>query len=214
MERVDADEIKMAEIAKHPIGVVILYIQAVIGLSVAAFLAYFLTPVVVTNSDDAFFYATLFMVGGAFLTVLVLAVATFIYFQNRLIMTDRNITQILQYGLFNRKVSQLNISNVEDVTALQNGVLQTMFNYGTLKIETAGEQMNFNFTNCPSPGHYAKIILDAREKMLGQMEHDDPDFHRNNDGDRPVGSETNTNQTLMDSIKDLGAETLKQASNK
>jgi len=43
-----------------------------------------------------------------------------------------------------------------------------MMNYGTLKIETAGEQTNFSFTFCPNPNHCAKVILDAREKMLGQ----------------------------------------------
>jgi len=48
-----------------------------------------------------------------------------------------------------------------------------------LKIETAGEQSNFNFTFCPSSGHVAKIILDAREKMLGQAD----------DGEGPVNVE-------------------------
>jgi uncharacterized membrane protein YdbT with pleckstrin-like domain len=136
-------------------------------------------------------------------------IATFIFRQNRLILTDRNLTQILQYGLFNRKVSQLNMSNVEDVTAIQSGILSTVFNYGTLKIETAGEQMNFIFTYCPNPGYYAKIILDARECLLGQMESKAQD---GSSQPQPVASTTTAKAGAdMLAIKELGAETLKQA---
>lgn len=208
MERVDDDEKKLAEIHKHPLGIIFLYIQATIGLIVAILLAYILLPAVVTNTDDAFFYGNLFAAVSVSLAFLVMLIATYIYRQNRLILTDRNLTQILQYGLFNRKVSQLNMTNVEDVTAIQNGILSTVFNVGTLKIETAGEQMNFNFSFCPNPGYYAKIILDARECLLGQME----------EGGKRLSPQathapvTNANRPPdMSAIKELGAETLKQA---
>jgi hypothetical protein len=48
--------------------------------------------------------------------------------------------------------------------------LSTILGYGNLSIETAGEQSNFNFTYCPRPGYYAKVILNAREKILGQQD--------------------------------------------
>jgi hypothetical protein len=47
-----------------------------------------------------------------------------------------------------------------------------MFGFGELKIETAGEQSNFHFTYCPNPGYYAKVILNAREQILGQNDGD------------------------------------------
>lgn len=209
MERVDDDEKKLAEIHKHPLGIIFLYVQATVGLVVAVGLAYFLLPVVVTDTDEAFFYGNLFAGVSVVLAFVVMLIATFIFRQNRLILTDRNLTQILQYGLFNRKVSQLNMSNVEDVTAIQSGILSTVFNYGTLKIETAGEQMNFIFTYCPNPGYYAKIILDARECLLGQMESKAQD---GSSQPQPVASTTTAKAGAdMLAIKELGAETLKQA---
>ncbi len=207
MERVDDDEKKLAEIHKHPLGIIFLYIQATIGLIVAVGLAYFLLPVVVTNTDDAFFYGNLFAAVSVTLAFIVILIATFIYRQNRLILTDRNLTQTLQYGLFNRKVSQLNMTNVEDVTAIQNGILSTVFNVGTLKIETAGEQMNFNFSFCPNPGYYAKIILDARECMLGQME----GASQSQGAPKTTASVSTNTAPDLSAIKELGAETLKQA---
>ena len=43
---------------------------------------------------------------------------------------------------------------------------QHFFNFGCVKIETAGEQANFIFNFCPNPNGVAKIILDAKDDFL------------------------------------------------
>lgn len=169
MAAVDIEEIKYCEVHKHSFGILALYVQVAIGMVIAISMAYFLLPSLMDNIDDAIFYANVFAIFSVLLTTSITTIATYVFKQNRLIVTDRNITQVLQNGLFTRKTSQLNLYNVEDVTASENGFLSTMFNYGTLIIETAGEQANFKFTHCPRPGYYTKIILDSREKLLGQM---------------------------------------------
>jgi len=169
IEHVDSNEVKLCEIAKHPIGIVSYIALAMIGVVVITGLAYFLIPSVLTDDvDQAFLYANLFASVVIVFGVIMALLVTMVYRKNRLIVTDRNITQILQYGLFNRKTSQLNMVNVEDVTSRQYGMLSNMFGFGELIIETAGEQSNFHFTNCPNPGYHAKIILNAREELLGQ----------------------------------------------
>lgn len=168
IDHVDDNETKICEIAKHPIGIIVIYIQAFVGLIIAVGLTYFLLPTVIDDTDAAFLYANLFAAVALAFAVVMVILSAIVYRQNRLIVTDRNITQILQYGLFNRKVSQLNLVNVEDVTSAQNGIIATLFGFGELKIETAGEQANFHYTYCPNPGYFAKIILNAREEILGQ----------------------------------------------
>lgn len=168
IDSVDSNETKLCEVAKHPIGILVVYLQTAVGLLLALGLAYFLLPSVIEDTDRAFLYANLFATVSIVFAVVVIVLASLVYRQNRLIITDRNITQMLQYGLFSRKVSQLNMVSVEDVTAVQSGIFQTMFGFGDLNIETAGEQVNFHFTYCPRPGYYAKIILNAREQILGQ----------------------------------------------
>ena len=169
IEHVDSNEVKLCEIAKHPIGIVSYIALAMVGVIVITGLAYFLIPSVLTDDvDQAFLYANLFVSVVIVFAVLLTILVSMVYRKNRLIVTDRNITQILQYGLFNRKTSQLNMVNVEDVTSRQYGMLSNMFGFGELIIETAGEQSNFHFTNCPNPGYHAKIILNAREELLGQ----------------------------------------------
>ncbi len=172
IEQLDTDEIKLCEVSKHPFGIFSIYFGVFFGLVASVGLVFFLLPGLVDDIDQAFNIAILIGFILMLLAVLVLLLATVVYRQNRLIVTDRNITQILQYSLFSRKVSQLNMLNVEDVTSVQSGLMSTIFGFGELRVETAGEQANFVFPLCPRPGYYAKIILEAREKMLGQ--HDAP----------------------------------------
>lgn len=168
IEHVDDNESKLCEVAKHPFGIMMIYLQAIIGVVIAVGLAYFLLPSVIEDTDQAFLYANLFASLAVVFSIIIVILSALVYRQNRLIVTDRNITQILQYGLFSKKISQLNMVNVEDVTSTQKGMLSTILGFGELIIETAGEQSNFHFTYCPNPGYYAKVILNAREQILGQ----------------------------------------------
>jgi uncharacterized membrane protein YdbT with pleckstrin-like domain len=166
MECVDDDEILLGTIYKHAFGIIIVYIQAGLGLVLSLGLAFFLLPSVLGDTNGAFAIATTFAMLAVIFAVLIILVATIIYRQSHLIITDKNITQVLQGGLFQRKVSQLTMANVEDVTSEQRGFFASIFDFGVLKVETAGEQENFHFNFCPKPSYYAKIILEAREKYV------------------------------------------------
>jgi DMSO reductase anchor subunit len=119
IDHVDDNEKKLCEVAKHPFGIMLVYLQAGVGIFITLGLAYFLLPTVVEDTNQAFLYANLFAAVTLIFGISVVILSAMVYRQNRIIVTDRNITQILQYGLFSRKVSQLNMVNVEDVTAVQ-----------------------------------------------------------------------------------------------
>lgn len=171
MDDVDDDEILLGTIYKHAFGIITVYIQATIGLVLALGLAFFLLPTVLSDTSGAMALATAFAILAVAFAALIILVATIIYRQSHIIVTDKNITQVLQGGLFQRKVSQLTMANVEDVTSDQRGFFASFFDFGILKIETAGEQANFHFSFCPKPSYYAKIILEAREKFVQQTSH-------------------------------------------
>lgn len=168
IDTIDDDEVLLGTIFKHPFGIVTVYVQAIFGIVVSLALAYFLLPSVMENKDSALAIATTFAVFAVLFAVVIMTVATIIYRQSHIVITDKNITQVLQGGLFQRKVSQLTMANVEDVTSEQKGIFASLFDFGILKIETAGEQANFHFSYCPRPSYYAKIILEAREKFIAQ----------------------------------------------
>ncbi len=170
--QVDDDEKLLAVIKRHPFGIIKLYFQIIVGLIGAGALIYFVLPGAFPPDD----YAGLYNIVGL-LSVLVVVfmvfiagIATVIYNLSELVVTDKTITQTIQIGLFSKKTSQLAVSSVEDVTANKNGVFPTLFNYGRLLVETAGEQENFHFDYCPHADHYAKLILETRQQFMGSRE--------------------------------------------
>lgn len=167
IEGIMTDEVKVADVRRHPFGLFLIYLQTIVGLGLAFMLIFLLLPTFLdtTGISEATGNSViaLFSFLAVFFALIFLVLAARIYRANQLIVTDENVTQVLQIGLFKRKVSELSMHNVEDVTADQHGVMQTFLNYGTLTIETAGEQNNFTFVYCPNPNAYAKAILDARQ---------------------------------------------------
>lgn len=170
--QVDDDEKLLAVIKRHPFGIIKLYFQIIAALGGAGALIYFVLPDIFPTEE----YTTLYSV-VALLAVLVVVfmvgiagIATVIYSLSELVVTDKTITQTIQVGLFSKKISQLAVSSVEDVTANKDGFFPTIFNYSRLLVETAGEQENFHFDYCPHADHYAKLILEARQQFMGSRE--------------------------------------------
>jgi uncharacterized membrane protein YdbT with pleckstrin-like domain len=166
----NSDEHVVTVVHRSIIGLVYIYlfalaaVVALIALAVLAFPSIFSS--LSDNSNMLVLAGTVFAVALIFF---ILFIATYIYRQNKLIVTDQNLIQILQGGLFARKVSRLSVSNVEDVSANQRGFLPTFFNYGTLVVQTAGEMENFIFPYCPNPNKFADQILDARQAYADRL---------------------------------------------
>lgn len=100
------------------------------------------------------------------------------YFNNKLTVTDQSVVQRLQFTPLNFKTSQLGLGNIEDVTYTSNGLLPSLFNFGTIHIETAGEQVNFIFTFTKDPREAVRIIIEAKEEFLEK--HSTGNFTPNN----------------------------------
>jgi hypothetical protein len=101
---------------------------------------------------------TLFLIMSLFLIWL-------IYYLNVQIITDRRIVDIDQVGLFFHEVSELHIANIEDVTSDISGILGTVFNYGDVFVQTAGNTERFEFSDVPNPAIINKLLLDLYEHI-------------------------------------------------
>lgn len=168
IETVGPDNHVMCVVYQHPFGIIFIYAATFICLGAALIGISLLLPDFFGNSDVAYQIMTLVSVLVLVLVGILLAMATLVYRQTKLTVTDRNVVQVAQKGLLIRKVSQLSLANVEDVTSEQRGAFSNMFNFGTLVIETAGEQANFNFSYCPNPHRVAQIILGAKDDFLAR----------------------------------------------
>ncbi|MEK7116281.1 MAG: PH domain-containing protein [Patescibacteria group bacterium] len=86
------------------------------------------------------------------------------YWLDVFILTDKRILDIEQHGLWSRTVSELRLYRTQDVTSEVKGFWHTMFDYGDIFVQTAGEQERFHCALVPHPNHVAKLILEWSEQ--------------------------------------------------
>jgi len=85
-----------------------------------------------------------FLVASWLLVVWIVAWNLFTdYYLDVLVITDKRILDIKQYGFFRRKSSSFRIDRIQNITVEVKGIIQTFFNFGTIRIETAGEEVEF-----------------------------------------------------------------------
>ena len=171
----DDKEHLLWEIRKHVVGLVLLILSGVfVGLAIvlAAMVILFgvadslaLESGEQANLNSPIIAITFFVVTFVVLATLINAI---VYRSSVVYITNQKIAQVLYKTIFHRKISQLSIGDVQDVTVKQVGPISRLFGYGTLVIETAGEQENYTFTYVPFPHFAAKTIIQAHENNMQQ----------------------------------------------
>lgn len=73
------------------------------------------------------------------------------YFFDVWIVTNERIVNIEQKGLFNRRISELRFSRIQDVTASVDGLIPTILNFGDVYVQTAAEEERFVFRQVGDP---------------------------------------------------------------
>jgi hypothetical protein len=117
-------------------------------------------------------FKILIVLAGAYILFVIgfLLVAWIIYYFDVVIVTNVRIVDITQESLFARKISEANLTDVEDVNAEVRGVLNTLFHFGTVHVQTAGTAENFQFDFLPNPYQVSKLISDLHEQTVEEAE--------------------------------------------
>jgi len=87
------------------------------------------------------------------------------YYLDVWIVTNERIVEIKQNALFNRQISELELEDIEDVSAKVVGVWGTLLRYGTIFVQTAATTEMFEFLRIPQPYEVQKIVLALRSEM-------------------------------------------------
>jgi hypothetical protein len=131
------------------------FIFGIAGLAISSF---------GTKLIFAIFGAYILFVMGFFL------VAWINYYYDVVIITDNRVVEISQEALFTRRVAEANLVDVEDVNAEVKGILNTLFHFGTVNVQTAGAAENFEFLSLPNPYRISKMISDLHQKTVEESE--------------------------------------------
>lgn len=81
------------------------------------------------------------------------------YFLNAWVLTNTRIVDIKQRRFFSREVSSLFLTRVQDITTNVTGLLPSLLGLGDIKVQTAGEDVEFVMHGIPRPEQMRDIIL-------------------------------------------------------
>lgn len=74
------------------------------------------------------------------------------------VITNKRLLDIDMLNILSKNVAETPMSAVVDVTYHQQGILQSVFKYGSVVIQTEAVQQNFEYDHVPHPSQVAEII--------------------------------------------------------
>jgi uncharacterized membrane protein YdbT with pleckstrin-like domain len=90
------------------------------------------------------------------------------YYFDVWIITNLRIVNIEQNGLFNRSVSEMDFTRIQDVTTEVAGIIPTFLNYGDVAVQTAAETERFLFRQVPNPYEIKDQIMQLQKMRVRQ----------------------------------------------
>lgn len=91
------------------------------------------------------------------------------YYLDTWVITNERIINIEQNGFFSRTISEQRLFRIQDVTSEVKGVAATIFKYGNVMIQTAGENQRFNFEEVPDPNGVRDTLIKLAEQDRVRM---------------------------------------------
>lgn len=122
------------------------YLSDVMGLPITMFGTVLLMGVLMT---------ILFLIGGY--------LAIWVYTNNRFFLTNESVVQEIQASIFSRKEQTVSLLNIEDASYSKRGPLQTILDYGSIRLSTEGEETTYRFDYVANPKKQIAILNNAVE---------------------------------------------------
>lgn len=155
-------------VQRHPIG---LFAPIAITIFIVAFVVSVMVnyDIIMSSLFGSGMYTenagSVYLVGG--LIVLLVSVLCYInvwvYTNNKFFLTNESVIQEIQVSLFSRHEQTVSLQNIEDASYRQQGILQTMFNYGSIRLSTEGDETTYRFNYVTDPKQQIAILNDAVE---------------------------------------------------
>jgi hypothetical protein len=82
------------------------------------------------------------------------------YYLDIWVITDKQVIDVRQIGLWDRTVARQPLYNIQDVMAEEKGIWPTLLHFGNVKIQTAGTEEHFLLSEIPNAFEVAAKIND------------------------------------------------------
>ncbi len=153
----EAGEKVILLLRRHPFYIILKLLLFAAFIFIPIFLGLIFSPFLVANG---LFALALFLISiWCLILWQVFFYSLTMYSLDVWIITDRRIIDSTQNGFFNRTISELHITRIQDISVHIDGPVQTFFRFGDLQIQTAGTEEKFKFIQIPNPEEVKNEIM-------------------------------------------------------
>ena len=170
-------EYVISAVRRHPIGLVV---PMAIGVLLIAAALTILTgyPAI---ADALNFTGTLAEVTTVTTPILLFSavvalgmfIVYYVYVNNKFFLTNESVIQEIQVSLFSRHEQTVSLNNIEDASYAQHGIIQQIFNYGSIRLSTEGDETTYRFTYVANPKQHIATLNNAVEAFKNGRPVDD-----------------------------------------
>jgi hypothetical protein len=91
--------------------------------------------------------------------------AYYVYMNNKFFLTNESVIQEIQNSIFSKHEQTVSLANIEDASYRQEGFLQHMFNYGSIRLSTEGDETTYRFNYVSNPKKQIATLNNAVESF-------------------------------------------------
>ena len=165
MFKLEPGEKIVLKVRRHKLGLIFQSMFLALFIILPPFLFWISERTVVIKGNDFALFT------GVYSLVLLIAWMMFFviwtsYYLDVLIITDKRVVDIDQKGFFSREVATLSLDKIQDITTTVSGILATFMDFGTVKIQTAGESKEFIIRDVPEPAKIKSIVYGLQHGQI------------------------------------------------
>jgi hypothetical protein len=90
-------------------------------------------------------------------------IVAWVYINNRFFLTNESVIQEIQTSLFAHNEQTVSLLNIEDASFSQTGIVQLLFNYGSIRLSTEGDETTYKFHYVSNPKQQLVLLNNAVE---------------------------------------------------
>lgn len=103
----------------------------------------------------------------------------FNWYFDAILVTSKSLIDVKWNGPFDRESLRLEYSMVEGTSPIYKGVIQTVFNFGTIQVNRQGGGVGLELKDAVNPSKAESIIMSYQEKFLDNKNVEDVDSLKN-----------------------------------
>lgn len=169
MLNLDDQDYIVNAVRRHPIGLFIPLATGVLLVAIALSVL-FNYDIIVKSMNLTGVMANVPVVAVAILIFSLLIsfgvyVAYYIYENNKLFLTNESIIQEIQTSLFSHQEQTVSLINIENVSYEQVGIIQQLFDYGSIKLSVENDDVVYQLTYVSHPKKCTAVFENTVESF-------------------------------------------------